>query len=43
VTRLAIRDLRVRFGGHEAVAVDELSLGAAEIVAWPGRAARASR
>jgi peptide/nickel transport system ATP-binding protein len=36
VTRLAIRDLRVRFGDREVVALDQLSLGAAEIVGLAG-------
>ena len=36
MTRLEIRDLRVRFGDREVVAIDELSLGAAEIVGLAG-------
>jgi len=36
VTRLVIRDLRVRFGDREVVAIDDLSLGAAEIVGLAG-------
>jgi ABC-type glutathione transport system ATPase component len=34
--RLAIRDLEIRFGDREVVAIDELSLGAAEIVGLAG-------
>ena len=36
MTRLVIRDLRVRFGDREVVAIDDLSLGAAEIVGLAG-------
>ena len=34
--RLAIRDLQVRFGDRQVVAIDELSLGGAEIVGLAG-------
>ncbi len=34
--RLAIRDLEIRFGDRQVVAIDELSLGAAEIVGLAG-------
>src|SRR5258707_1034174 len=34
--RLAIRDLRVHFGDRQVVAIDELSLGGAEIVGLAG-------
>src|SRR5260370_4754082 len=34
--RLAIRDLEIRFGDRQVVAIDELSLGAAEIVGVAG-------
>src|SRR2546421_2552170 len=34
--RLAIRDLRVRFGDRQVVAIDELTLGDAEIVGLAG-------